>query len=118
MYFHPVLGFFSGILQYKYNTNTQIDKCPLQPKILTTFGFGLPFLLVFCVFHQNFDHCSRQGNTVQTLARWQHPAASSEALDVLHWAMCPASQQPIPMVIKIARNFFCIVDFVVAHDHS
>ncbi len=34
--------FFSGIFWYKYNTNTQIDKCPLPPKILSTFGFGLP----------------------------------------------------------------------------
>jgi hypothetical protein len=56
---------------------------------------------------------------MQTLARWQHPVGSSEALDVLHWAMHPASHQRIPIVIKIASNlpaFFCIIDFIVAHN--
>ncbi len=79
--FSSCTAFFRVILQYKYNTNTQIDKCPLTPKFLTTFGFGLPFLLVFCVFHQNCDHGDRQGNTVQTLTQRRYPAASSEALD-------------------------------------
>jgi hypothetical protein len=105
----------------KYNTNTQIDKCPLPPKILTTFGFGLPFLLVLCVFHQNCNHGGRQANTAQTLAQWRHPLASSQALDVFHWAMCPALHQHIPMVIKIASNFpasFCIVNLVAAHNCS
>ena len=58
---------------------------------------------------------------VQALAQWQHPVASSEALDVLHWAMCPALHRRIPMAIKIASvfpAFVCIFDFFVDHNHS
>jgi hypothetical protein len=79
------------------------------------------FLLVFCVFPQNHDHGGHEGNMAQTLARWWHPVTSSEALDVLHWVMCPALHQRIPMVIEIASEFpafFCIVNFVVAHNGS
>ena len=36
--------------------------------------------------------------------RWQHPVASSEALDVLHWAVCHTLHHCICMVIKIASN--------------
>ena len=39
---------------------------------------------------------------MRELARWQHPVASSEALDVLHWVMHPAWHRRIRMVIKIA----------------
>jgi hypothetical protein len=57
---------------------------------------------------------------VQALAQWRHPGASIEALNVLHWAMRPALHRQIPMVIKIASDFpefFCIVNYVVAHNH-
>ena len=37
----------------------------------------------------------------QALARWQHPVASNEALDVLHRAMRPASLHRIRMVVEI-----------------
>jgi len=37
----------------------------------------------------------------QALARWQHPVALSEALDVLHRAMCPASYRCITMAMAI-----------------
>ena len=33
--------------------------------------------------------------------RWRHPVASSEALDVLHWAMCPALYRRICMAIEV-----------------
>ncbi len=59
------------------------------------------------------DHGSRQGDTAQALAQWRHPVASSEALDVLHWAMRPALYRRIRMAIKIASNlpaFFAVVD--------
>jgi hypothetical protein len=36
------------------------------------------------------------------LARWQHLVASSEALDLLHWAMCMVTYQRIAMAIKTA----------------
>jgi hypothetical protein len=36
------------------------------------------------------------------LARWQHPVASSEALDLLHWAMRMVTQWRIAMAIKTA----------------
>jgi hypothetical protein len=45
--------------------------------------------------------------------------ASSEALDVLHWAMHPALDRHIRMVIKTASDlpaFFVNVDFVVANN--
>jgi hypothetical protein len=41
----------------------------------------------------------------QALAQWQHPVASSEAWDVIHWAMCPTSYRRIHMVIKITSTF-------------
>jgi len=53
------------------------------------------------------------GDTAQALARWQHPVASSEALDVLHRAMRLASYHCIAMAIEIASNssaFFVVVD--------
>jgi hypothetical protein len=60
---------------------------------------------VFCVFFNKFvDHGGRRGNTAQAIARWQHPVASSEALDVLYWAMRPASYRCIAMAIEIASD--------------
>jgi len=50
---------------------------------------------------------------VQALAQWWHPVASSEALDVLHWAMHPTSYRSIRMAIEIASDlptFFVVVD--------
>ncbi len=50
---------------------------------------------------------------VQALAQWRHPVALSEALDVLHWVMCPVSYRRICMAIEIAINlpeFFNVVD--------
>ncbi len=58
---------------------------------------------------------------VQALAQWRHPVASIEALDVLHWAMCPTLHRHNPMAIDIANDFpafVCIVDCVVAHNCS
>ena len=56
---------------------------------------------------------------VQTFAQWQHPDASSEALDVLHWAMHPALHRRTYMVIKVASNlpaFFIVADYLFAHN--
>ena len=36
------------------------------------------------------------------LAQWWHPIASSEALDLLHWAMCAVSYRRIAMAIEMA----------------
>ena len=47
------------------------------------------------------DHGGRRSDAMQELARWQHPVASSEALDVIHWAMHPAWHRCIRMVIEI-----------------
>ena len=49
------------------------------------------------------------------LAQWWHPVASSEALDLLHWAMCVVSYRRIAMAIKMARKVGvfihpCVVD--------
>jgi len=47
------------------------------------------------------DHGSRRGDAMRALTQWRHPLASSEALDVLHRAMRPASYCCIAMAIKI-----------------
>jgi hypothetical protein len=61
------------------------------------------------------DHGVRRGDTGQILAQWRRPVASSEALDVLYWAMHPASYRRIRMAIETAHEvgaFFSIVDFL------
>ena len=68
---------------------------------------------MLCVFFEIIDHGGRRGNTAQALARWRHPVASSEALDVLHRAMHLASYRCIAMAIEIASDlpaFFVAVD--------
>jgi hypothetical protein len=45
------------------------------------------------------------------LARWRHPVASSEALDLLHWAMHAVAYQRIAMAIKTATFLGVFVDF-------
>jgi hypothetical protein len=72
-------------------------------------------------FNKFVDHGGRRGNTAQALARWQHPVASSEALDVLHWAMHPTSYCRICMAIEInsdSPEFFVVVDFIAGHNCS
>jgi hypothetical protein len=59
---------------------------------------------VLCCFNKFVDHGGRRGNTVQALAQWRHPVASSEALDVLYWELRPASYRCIAMEIEIASN--------------
>jgi hypothetical protein len=74
-----------------------------------------------CVFNQFIDYDNQRGNTAQALAQWQHPVASHEALDVLHWARCPALHCRICMVIEVASNlpaFFVIADYLFAHKLS
>jgi hypothetical protein len=44
------------------------------------------------------------------LAQWQHPVASSEALDLLHWAMCAVTYRRIAMAIKTAIFAHVFVD--------
>jgi hypothetical protein len=73
----------------------------------------LCFVSVLCVLFEFFDHGGHRGNTVQALAQWRHPVASSEALDMLHQTMCPASYCYIAMAIEIAIDspaFFVAVD--------
>jgi hypothetical protein len=53
-------------------------------------------------FFEIVDHGGRRGNTAQALARWRHPVASSEALDVLHRAMRLVSYRCIAMAVEIA----------------
>jgi hypothetical protein len=57
-----------------------------------------------CVLLEFTDHGGRRGDTAQALARWRHPVASSEALDVLHREMRPASYRCIDMAIEIVVN--------------
>ena len=44
------------------------------------------------------------------LAQWWRPAASSEALDILHWAMCAVTYQCTAMAIKMASFAGVFVD--------
>ena len=44
------------------------------------------------------------------LAQWQHPVASSEALNLLHWAMRVVMYQRIAMAIKTASFADVLVD--------
>jgi hypothetical protein len=74
-----------------------------------------------CCFNKIVDHGGCRGNVAQALARWWHPVASSEARNVLHRVMYPASHYRICMMIKIAsvlRVFFVAVDFVVGRNYS
>jgi len=47
------------------------------------------------------DHSGHRGNAMRALTQWWHPVASSEALDVLHQAIRPASYRRIRMAIEI-----------------
>jgi hypothetical protein len=74
-----------------------------------------------CCFNEFVDHGGRGGDTTQALTQWQYPVASSEALNVLYWTMCPASYRCITMAIEIASDLpsFCVVaNFIVAHNSS
>jgi hypothetical protein len=44
------------------------------------------------------------------LTQWRHPVASSEALDILHWAMCAVTYRRIAMAIKTATFLGVFVD--------
>jgi len=57
------------------------------------------------------DHGGRRGDAMQALARWRHPVALSEALDVLHRAICPESYHRIRMAIEI---FIDLPEFFIA----
>jgi len=77
----------------------------------------LSFVSDLCVSLKFIDHGGGcRGNTAQALNRWQHPVASSEALDVLHRLMCPALYRCIRMAIEIASNlptFFVVVNMLL-----
>jgi hypothetical protein len=44
------------------------------------------------------------------LAQWRRPVASSEALDLLYWAMCTVTYRRIAMAIKTASFLGQFVD--------
>jgi hypothetical protein len=51
------------------------------------------------------------------LARWWHPVASSEALDLLYWAMRVVSYCCIAMAINMARKVGVLFDCHVVDCH-
>jgi hypothetical protein len=70
-----------------------------------------------CVSFELVDHGGCWGYMAQALNQWWHPVALSEALDVLHWVMCPASYRCIAMAIKIASSlpaFFVAIDLLLS----
>jgi hypothetical protein len=77
----------------------------------------LCFVSFLCVLFEIVNHGGRRGNMAQALARWRHPVALSEALDVLHRAMCLTLYRCIAMAIEIARDlsaFFVAVNSLFA----
>jgi len=60
----------------------------------------LCFFSALCFSFEFVDHSGRWDNTAQAIDRWRHPVALSEALDVLYWAMRPASYHCIAMAIE------------------
>jgi hypothetical protein len=64
----------------------------------------LCFVSVLCVLFEIVDHGGRRGDAMRALALWRHSLASSEALDVLHRAMRPASYRCIAIAIEIVVN--------------
>jgi len=62
------------------------------------------FVIVLSVLFEIIDHGGHHGDVMQAFARWRHPLALSEALDVLHRAMRPASHRCIRMVVEIIVN--------------
>jgi hypothetical protein len=65
-----------------------------------------------CVSFEFVNHGGRRGNRAQALDQWRHLVASSEALDVLHRAMLPASYRRIRMAIEITSDlpaFFVVI---------
>jgi hypothetical protein len=76
----------------------------------------LCFVSVLSVLFEFFDHGGCRGDTAQALARWRHPLALSETLDILYREMRPASYCRIAMAIKIAIDspaFFVAVDLLL-----
>jgi len=71
------------------------------------------FVSVLCLPFNCIEHGGHLGDTTQALARWWHPVAWSEALDVLHWVVCPTLYRHVYMAIKIARDLPAL--FVVTH---
>jgi hypothetical protein len=53
----------------------------------------------------------------QVLAQWWHPVASSEALDLLHQAMCMVTYHHIVMAIKTAYKVGVMFDCCVVDCH-
>jgi hypothetical protein len=74
------------------------------------------FVSVLCVSYKFVDHGGHWGNMAHALDQWQHPVASSEALDVLHQVMCPTLYCCIAMAIEIASDlpvFFILVNLLL-----
>ncbi len=75
----------------------------------------------WCVSFKIDDHGGHRGDMAQALDQWRHPVALSEAPDVFHWAMRPASCCRIRMSIEIAIDssaFFVVADYLIAHKLS
>jgi hypothetical protein len=70
----------------------------------------LCFVGVFVIAVKIVYHGCRRGDTVQALAQWWHPVASSEALDSWYHHIC--------MMMKIANDLlalFVLIDFNHSH---
>ncbi len=77
---------------------------------------------VWCFFRSFFLACNLivpRDEMEWILTRWQHPVASSDALDPLLWAMYAVLHWRIIAAVETSCNggvLFCIVNFVINHN--
>jgi hypothetical protein len=69
------------------------------------------------------DHGGHQGNVARAIAecQWRDIVDSQEATNAFHWAMHIEPYCPGGMAIEIVTDLpfiFCLVDFVVGHNHK
>ncbi len=68
----------------------------------------------YCFDDENIkkNHCSHVQFALSDiiLTQWRRPVASSEALDLLHWAICAVTYRCIAMTIKTACFLGVFVD--------
>jgi hypothetical protein len=88
---------------------------------LKTGALALTCDLFLQVDNKKLEKYQRMHDRLHLLAaiitQWQHPVASTKALDLLHWAMRAVSYRRTAMAIKMAikvGQFFVLVLVVVA----
>ncbi len=95
------------------------DACGIVPVHHHGHRNGQQVWCFFCRFFLSCNPVVCRDDTEQILAQWQHPVASSEALDPLHWAMYAALHRCIIAAVEMSCNggvLFPIIDFNIDHN--